>query len=64
MSNIAKRYMTVIQFKADTPLPHLAKRVPGLQNFISGLTLQLRFLSGSESMGDHDSIIVDAGSVD
>src|SRR5882672_1080202 len=28
------------------------------------LTLQLLFLSGSESMGNHDSIIVDAGSVD
>jgi hypothetical protein len=29
-----------------------------------GLALQLPFLSGSESMGNHDSIIVDAGSVD
>src|SRR5476649_2831720 len=28
------------------------------------LTLQLLFLSGSESMGNHDSNIVDAGSVD
>jgi hypothetical protein len=28
------------------------------------LALQLLFLSGSESMGNHDSIIVDAGSVD
>jgi len=29
-----------------------------------GLALQLLFLSGSESMGNHDSNIVDAGSVD
>jgi hypothetical protein len=29
-----------------------------------GLALQLRFLRGSESMGNHDSKIVDAGSVD
>ena len=28
------------------------------------LTLQLRFLRSSESMGNHDSNIVDAGSVD
>ena len=28
------------------------------------LALQLRFLRGSESMGNHDSKIVDAGSVD
>jgi len=28
------------------------------------LTLQLRFLKVSESMGNHDSKIVDAGSVD
>jgi hypothetical protein len=28
------------------------------------LALQLLFLSGSESMGNHDSNIVDAGSVD
>jgi hypothetical protein len=29
-----------------------------------GLALQLRFLWASESMGNHDSKIVDAGSVD
>jgi putative membrane protein len=29
-----------------------------------GLTLQLRYLRASESMGNHDSKIVDAGSVD
>jgi hypothetical protein len=29
-----------------------------------GLALQLLFLSGSESMGSHDSTIVDADSVD
>jgi hypothetical protein len=28
------------------------------------LALQLPFVEGSESMGDHDSDIVDAGSVD
>jgi hypothetical protein len=28
------------------------------------LALQLRFLKGSESMGNHDSNIVDAGGVD
>ena len=37
MSDIAKRYLAVIQFKADTSIPELAKRVPGLQKFISGL---------------------------
>ena len=31
---------------------------------ITCLALQLRFLRGSESMGNHDSKIVDAGSVD
>jgi hypothetical protein len=31
---------------------------------VSGLALQLLFLRGSESMGNHDSKIVDAGSVD
>ena len=30
----------------------------------TGLALQLHFLRGSESMGNHDSKIVDAGSVD
>ncbi|WP_197424052.1 hypothetical protein [Bradyrhizobium valentinum] len=30
----------------------------------AGLALQLPFLSASESMGNHDSNIVDAGSVD
>jgi hypothetical protein len=30
----------------------------------SGLALQLPFLKASESMGNHDSEIVDAGSVD
>jgi hypothetical protein len=34
----------------------------GLMGWI--LALQLRFLRGSESMGNHDSKIVDAGSVD
>ena len=28
------------------------------------LTLQLHFLCGSESMGNHDSDVMDAGSVD
>ena len=32
--------------------------------FARPLALQLLFLSGSESMGNHDSNIVDAGSVD
>jgi len=39
----------------------------GLQNLaynIRRLALQLLFMSGSESMGNHDSKIVDAGSVD
>jgi hypothetical protein len=30
----------------------------------AGLALQLPFMSGSESMGNHDSEIVDAGRVD
>lgn len=33
-----KRYLAIIQFKADTPLTDLAKRVPGLQRFISDLS--------------------------
>jgi hypothetical protein len=32
--------------------------------FIAGLTLQLPFMEISESMGNHDSKIVDAASVD
>jgi hypothetical protein len=35
-----------------------------LDEIAGSLALQLLFLSGSESMGNHDSIIVDAGSVD
>jgi hypothetical protein len=31
---------------------------------VNALALQLRFLRASESMGNHDSKIVDAGSVD
>jgi pilus assembly protein Flp/PilA len=31
---------------------------------VQGLALQLLYRKGSESMGDHDSEIVDAGSVD
>lgn len=34
----AKRYLVIIQFKADTPITDLAKRVPGLQGFISQLS--------------------------
>ena len=33
-----KRYLVIVQFKADTPLSDLAKRVPGLQGFISQLS--------------------------
>ena len=32
--NEPKRYLVIIQFKPDTPLTDLAKRVPGLQRFI------------------------------
>jgi hypothetical protein len=35
-----------------------------LPDLPAGLTLQLRFPKISESMGNHDSKIVDAGSVD
>jgi uncharacterized protein DUF2380 len=38
--------------------------ITGLVQKVSALALQLRFLRGSESMGNHDSKIVDAGSVD
>lgn len=31
------RYLVVVQFKPDTSIPELAKRVPGLQGFISNL---------------------------
>lgn len=33
-----KRYLAIIQLKADTPLADLARRVPGLQRFISELS--------------------------
>lgn len=33
-----RRYLAMIQFKPDTPLTDLAKRVPGLQHFILGMT--------------------------
>jgi hypothetical protein len=36
----------------------------GVSAIFHYLALQLRFLRGSESMGNHDSKIVDAGSVD
>jgi hypothetical protein len=35
-----------------------------IRNLFGGLALQLLFLEVSESMGNHDSKIVDAGSVD
>jgi hypothetical protein len=40
MTEDKKRYLAVIQFKADTPIAELAKRVPGLQNRISNLADQ------------------------
>ena len=33
----AKRYLAVIQFAPNTPVTELAKRVPGIRDFISGL---------------------------
>jgi hypothetical protein len=33
-----KRYLAVIQFAASTPVTELAKRVPGIRNFLSGLS--------------------------
>ena len=45
----------------------LSRELPrGLQfmDFVVSLALQLPFLKVSESMGNHDSNIVDAGSVD
>lgn len=33
----AKRYLAVIQFAASTSVTELAKRVPAIRNFISGL---------------------------
>jgi hypothetical protein len=38
--------------------------IAAFANFPDGLALQLLFLRASESMGNHDSKIVDAGSVD
>ena len=37
MTDNAARYLAIIQFKADTPIAELAKRVPGLQARISRL---------------------------
>jgi len=38
MSDAAKRYLVVIQFKGDTRLSELAKRVPSLQDLISAFS--------------------------
>jgi hypothetical protein len=41
-----------------------ASSPPRAQILYNALALQLRYLRGSESMGNHDSKIVDAASVD
>jgi len=42
----------------------LPARFKGCENLSAGLALQLPFLKVSESMGNHDSKIVDAYGVD
>ena len=42
----------------------LANTIVFSRRFLEPLALQLLFLEASESMGNHDSKIVDAGSVD
>ena len=48
MNEAKKRYLAVIQLRSDTPANELAKRVKGLQGFISSFSdgeMQLAFLS-------------------
>jgi hypothetical protein len=49
--------------RANARFPALGG-LPVYRAFYDGLALQLPFMEVSESMGNHDSKIVDAGSVD
>ena len=53
--------MPVVGFLRSTSLAPFQSLVPA---FRQALALQLLYRKGSESMGDHDLEIVDAGSVD